>query len=179
MFDFHTCSREIINIFPSLNLKKNIGFFSYTIVARSFKLCMIIFITLLEVYIVIQGLMTVTLFQGHRCVRNTKCKFHVLDFCPLWLQHCMVATYIKSSYTKDHIPSPTVHNASVLRTAYEVHAFKKSWQMSHVVCTKQMVLAAFYNLLLVQVYPWNYSLYFRHACCLFSDRPSSACHSLG
>ena len=110
---------------------------------------------------------------------SINCKFHVLDFCPLWLQHCMVATYIKSSYTKDHIPSPTVHNASVLRTAYEVHAFKKSWQMSHVVCTKQMVLAAFYNLLLVQVYPWNYSLYFRHACCLFSDRPSSACHSLG
>ena len=52
-----------------------------TIEARSFKLCMII--TLLGVYIVIVGLMTLTLFQGHLRIRNINCKFHVLDSCPV------------------------------------------------------------------------------------------------
>ena len=53
-------------------------------------------INLLEVYvyIVILALMTLTLFQGHRCVRNINCKLRVLDFCPLF-KCCMVATYIK------------------------------------------------------------------------------------
>ena len=56
--------------------------FSWTPVKeRSFKLRMII--TLLGVYIVILDLITLTLFQGQRCVRNITCKLHVLDCCPL------------------------------------------------------------------------------------------------
>ena len=52
-----------------------------TMKARAFKLGMII--TLLGVYIVIVALMTLTLFQGHRCVGNINCKLHVLDSCLL------------------------------------------------------------------------------------------------
>ena len=37
------------------------------------------------------------------------------------------------------------HNASVLRTAYVVCAFKNLWQIGHMVCIKQMVIAPFYN----------------------------------
>ena len=54
-----------------------LAFFLDTIKARSLKLYMII--TLVEVYIVILGLMTLTLFQGHVCVRNINCKSLVLD----------------------------------------------------------------------------------------------------
>ena len=72
--------REIINIFPLLKKNFDVGFFSRTIQARSFKLCMII--TSLGVYIVILGLMTLTLIQGHRCV-NIHCQLRVLDSCPL------------------------------------------------------------------------------------------------
>ena len=53
----------------------NVGVYSDTIKARSFKLCVII--TLLGVYIVIIGLMTLTWFQGHKCVRNIICKSRV------------------------------------------------------------------------------------------------------
>ena len=45
------------------------------------KLCMIW--TLLRIYIFILGLMTLTLFQGHRCVRNINCKLCFLDTCLL------------------------------------------------------------------------------------------------
>ena len=58
-----------------------LAFFSATIKARLLKHGMIM--TLLMVYIVILGLMTWTLFQGHRCVRNINCKLHVLDSCPV------------------------------------------------------------------------------------------------
>ena len=76
MYDFPTFSREIIKIFPrSKNL--NVAFFSGTVIARSFKLCMII--TLLRVYIFIVGLIILTLFQSHRCVRNINCKLCFLD----------------------------------------------------------------------------------------------------
>ena len=51
----------------------NVGFSLDTIEARFFKLCMII--VLPEVYIVILGLMSLTLFQGHRFVTNVNCKF--------------------------------------------------------------------------------------------------------
>ena len=44
----------------------NIGYFSDTIKAISFKLCMLI--TLLEIYIAIVGLVTLILVQGHRFV---------------------------------------------------------------------------------------------------------------
>ena len=58
-----------------LVLKKcNIGFFLDTIKTISFKLFMIM--TLIGSYIVILGLMTLTLFQGHWCVRNINCKLH-------------------------------------------------------------------------------------------------------
>ena len=66
------------DIFPHLKKKKtfNIGVFSDTIKAKSFKLCIII--TLLGVYIVFQGLMTLTLYQGHRSVRNISYTLRVL-----------------------------------------------------------------------------------------------------
>ena len=70
----------------------NIGFFSNTMKARYFKFCMIV--TLLEVYIAIIGLITVTLFEGHRCFRNINCELRVLYSCPLLFKHCMFATYI-------------------------------------------------------------------------------------
>ena len=44
--------------------------------------------------------MILTLFHGHRCVRNINCKLHVWDPCPLSLIHCVVATFIEK----------TVHN---------------------------------------------------------------------
>ena len=53
------------------------------------------FITLFGVYIVILGLMTLTLFQGHRFVRNVNYKFCLLDSCPAYFKRCMMATYIK------------------------------------------------------------------------------------
>ena len=59
----------------------NVGFFLGTIKARSFKLCIIT--TLLGVYVVIAGVMSLTLFWGCRCFRNINCKFHVLDSRPL------------------------------------------------------------------------------------------------
>ena len=43
IFDLPSCSREIIDIFPHLKKKFNVGFFLDTIKARSFKLCMIDF----------------------------------------------------------------------------------------------------------------------------------------
>ena len=59
----------------------NIGFLSDTFKAKSFKLCRII--TLLGIYIVVLGVMTLTFLQGHRCVRNINCKLHILDSCSL------------------------------------------------------------------------------------------------
>ena len=56
-------------------------------------------ITLVRVYIVIVGLMTLTLFQGHRYVRNKNYRLHVLDSCPLKFKHYMVATYIKKMHS--------------------------------------------------------------------------------
>ena len=75
--------KEIIDLVPHLNKAFTLAF-SQTLLlikARSLKLCMVI--TFLGVYIVIVGLITLILFQGHRCVRNTNCKLHVLDFCPV------------------------------------------------------------------------------------------------
>ena len=50
-------------------------------------------ITLLQVYLIVLCLMTLTLFQGHRCVRNINCKLHVLDSClcllNVWLVHTL------------------------------------------------------------------------------------------
>ena len=80
------CAREIADIFPCLEKKNptliSIAFSLDTVEleARSFKLCM--FITLLGVYIFKTDLMTVILFQGHRCVRNINCELCFLDSCP-------------------------------------------------------------------------------------------------
>ena len=92
-FEWCLCLREIIDTFP--HLEKYVAFISDTAKARSFKLCMIII--LLGVYIFIVGLMTLTLFQGHRCVRNINCKLcfvdSCVDSCRLYLN--VVATCIK------------------------------------------------------------------------------------
>ena len=69
------------NVFPPVKTSHTFSFLLDTTIARSFKLCMIV--TLLRVYIVIIGFITLTLFQGHRCVRNIDSKLHVLDSCPL------------------------------------------------------------------------------------------------
>ena len=63
------------DIFAHLK-KMQCWLFSDTIKARSFTFCMII--TLLGVNIF---MMTLTLFQSHKCVRNINCKWHVLDSC--------------------------------------------------------------------------------------------------
>ena len=55
----------------------NVAFILNTIKARTFKHCMII--TLLGVYVFIVGLMTLTLLQVHRCVRDMK-KVLILPF---------------------------------------------------------------------------------------------------
>ena len=69
--DWCTWSREIIDIFH-LEKPFNVDFFSHTIKASSVKFCL--FITFPGICISILGLMALTLFQGHRCVRNINCK---------------------------------------------------------------------------------------------------------
>ena len=63
------------------SFEKKVCFFLDTIKARFFKLCLLI--TLLGIYVVILGVVTLSVFQGHRCVRNIICKLRVLDSCPL------------------------------------------------------------------------------------------------
>ena len=70
-FDLHTNSREITDV-SRFDKKFIVGFFTDTVQARFFKLCIIM--TLFKVYQIIPGLMTLTLFQGHRCVRIINCK---------------------------------------------------------------------------------------------------------
>ena len=76
-FYFPTCSRKTVDI---SFLEKNplILPFSRSPKVRSIKLCSVK--TFLRVYLFIEGLMTLTLFQGHRCVRsifkkNANCGF--------------------------------------------------------------------------------------------------------
>ena len=66
IFYFCTYSREIIDVFPVLT-DFIVGLFTDTVEARFLKVCIII--TLLGVYQFMSGLMTLTLFQGHRYVR--------------------------------------------------------------------------------------------------------------
>ena len=61
----------------SFEKNSNVGFFSDTIEARSFKLCMIITLHCHSRF------MTLTLLQGHGFVRCVDCKLLVLDSCPL------------------------------------------------------------------------------------------------
>ena len=65
-------SRGIIEIFPVLRQKLNRWLFHRHWLSEVFKLC--ITTTLFGVYQFIPGLLTLTLFQGHRCVRNINCK---------------------------------------------------------------------------------------------------------
>ena len=65
-------------------------FFMDTVRARFFKLCIII--TLLGVYQFIPDLMTMTFFQGNRCVKILDCKLFFLRFL---YRRCMVLTYMK------------------------------------------------------------------------------------
>ena len=52
-----------------------------------------------------------------------------------------------------NISSPTMHNIFVLRTAYVFCAFKNLWEIGHLVCTKQMIIAPFYDVLSVEMCP--------------------------
>ena len=61
----------------------NVGFFFDTVYARSSKLC--IAVTLLGLYMFIQGVMAMTLFLAHRCVRNMNSKLWFEDSCWWWL----------------------------------------------------------------------------------------------
>ena len=68
----------------------NVASFPGTVKAIPFKLCMII--TLLGVYIFMAGLMTLALFQGYKCVRNIT--FLVYCCCAVWLLHTLWSSYI-------------------------------------------------------------------------------------
>ena len=89
----HIFKGDNCHIYLLVYKTSNFGFFWDIIEVRSFKLCMVM--TLLGIYVVNLHLMTLTLFQGHRCVRNVTCKlwFWILVLCSL--KHCMVASYIK------------------------------------------------------------------------------------
>ena len=63
---------------PHLRKNSTLAFFLDTITARSLKLCMVM--TLLRVYIFILGLMTLILFQDHRYVRNVNCRLCFFRF---------------------------------------------------------------------------------------------------
>ena len=69
-------------------------FFTDTVLVRSFKLCIII--TSLWIYQSVPGLMTLTLFQGHMCVRILHWKLF-FRFFPSEFKHCMVLTYTKKT----------------------------------------------------------------------------------
>ena len=85
-WNLHRLDHEYTSFWRSLVFKRdNVGFFSDTIKARSSTFCTTV--TLLWVYIFFQHLMTLTLFQGHRCVWNVNCKLCVCAFF-LILDHC-------------------------------------------------------------------------------------------
>ena len=75
---FCTYAKEIIVMFPDLT-KTVVDFFMDAVQGRFFKLCIII--TSLWVYQFTPCLMTLTLFQGHVCVRIITANYFV-DSCP-------------------------------------------------------------------------------------------------
>ena len=85
------------------------------------------YITLLGPYIVMVGLMMLTLFQGHRCVRNINCRLPGLDSCPLWL-NCMVATWMFFFLNARH----NLCDSDVY--LWEIRNFFRCWS---IVCTCQ------------------------------------------
>ena len=69
-------------MFPRLKTKKklfDVVFSSDSVKEKSVKLCMII--TLLWVYIFMAGLFTLSLFVGHKSLRNINYKLCFLDSC--------------------------------------------------------------------------------------------------
>ena len=92
------------------------------------------------------------------------------NVCHSKLRNRKVQSFLHSLYTKDCISGLTPHNASVIRTAYAVCAFKNLWQIGLMVCTKQTVIAPFHDLLSLQVYPlFRCSLCFKLTRCIVSD----------
>ena len=100
-----------------------VGFFTDTVEVRLFKLITVI---LLWVYQFILGLMTLTSFEGHRCVRIINCKIVFLDSCPPWFRHCMFRIFIKKirhsmlCVTAVYLRDITIMNFSILH-----------WNVSH------------------------------------------------
>ena len=76
---FKGVNRHISSFEKTTEKPFNIAFLLDIVKVRSSKLCMII--TLLMVYIVIVGLITFTLFQGHMYARNINFKLFFLDSC--------------------------------------------------------------------------------------------------
>ena len=62
-YDSGVCSREIINIFSGLVENFNTGTYSDTIHVINTKLCMMVPLT--ELYLFIPLLVTMTIFEGH------------------------------------------------------------------------------------------------------------------
>ena len=69
--------------------------FSRTPWKESLSSFVLLYPCLRSIIIVILDLMTLTLVQGHMCVRNRNCKWSVLDSCPVQFNRCTVATYMK------------------------------------------------------------------------------------
>ena len=100
--DAHVYLKEIIealNFFFFLTKPLFVGFFTDTVQARFSKLLVII--PLLGVYQFIPGLVTLTLLQGHRCVRIINCSFFSLKKKKSFVHHslykcCMVLTLKRS-----------------------------------------------------------------------------------
>ena len=105
-----------MDILCSLKENFSVGFFSDITTARSFKLCM--FITSLGVYIVMVGLVTLDLFQGHRCVWNINCKLRIFDSCLLLFKRCMVATYIKKIMHVNMISITGVYSREIINVLW-------------------------------------------------------------
>ena len=87
-------------------------------------------ITLLRVYSVVLGLVTLTLFHGNRFVRNINCKLHVLDSSPLQFKHCIVVTLVHTSKVSWYFePSQSQRIISGLKTNFSLspnHSVHKS-----------------------------------------------------
>ena len=84
-----------------------IGFFMDTVHEFFFQLCLII--TLLRVYQFVPGLMTLTLFQGHMCVRIIRCNFK--NFFKSLVHHGLKVVWFLHVYIKK-----TIHTSMLCRT---------------------------------------------------------------
>ena len=78
LFDDRAYSRRKIDVLKLFFLNFNVGFFSDTMKARSFKLCMVI--TLLGFYVVILGLMTSDLVSRSQMCQKPKLQIACFEF---------------------------------------------------------------------------------------------------